>query len=121
MQAAVAADAGDGVFDDLEIAGLDGHVIHEDGAQDDPANGEETVGSSHEGGGTGKSGRHAEDQDGDTQRGSQSGQGSPMGFYVAECEKTEQYDHGEGCHESGQRQATGHRGINLGPRQHLRL
>ena len=44
-----------------------------------------------------------------------------MGFYVAECEKTEQYDHGEGCHESGQRQATGHRGINLGPRQHLRL
>ncbi len=120
MQATVAAYAGDDVFDDLEIAGLDGHVIQEDGAQDDPADGEEPVSSSHEGGGDGELGRHAEDQDGDAKRSGQSGQGSPVSHYMAEREKPEQNDNRKGCHESGQREAASYRGINLSPRKHLR-
>ena len=68
---------GDGVLDDFEIAGFDGDVVDEDGAQNDPADREQSIGGAHQGGGAGQLRRHSKDQDGDAKRRGQSGQARP--------------------------------------------
>ena len=64
LDAAVARQPGDGVLHHLEVTGLDGDVVDEDGVQHDPADGQEAEGRAVPGGGEGRGGRHLVGEDG---------------------------------------------------------
>ena len=115
LQAPVAGQSGHGVLDHFKIAGLDGHVVYEDGAQYDPADGEQAVAGAIQRGGAGQPRRHAKDQHGHGEGCGQTGQRGPVSPGVAEGEQAQQNGHGEGGDQRGKPYAARNRRIDLSP------
>src|SRR5215213_447143 len=114
LDAPVDRQPGDGVADLLELAGLDGDVVDEDGAEHDPADREQPEGGPVGGGGDGRLRRHPEHHHGHQQRGGQPGEGGQVGLDPQQPEQPEQHDDRQGGDEGGEQDVVGDGGVVLG-------
>ena len=122
LDAAVVRDAGDGVLDHFEITRLHGDVVDEDGAQDDPADGQQPVGRAV---GRGRQERelrrHPVDEDRDGERRGKAQDGGPVRLYVSEPQEPQQDDDRDRRHEGRKKHVPKNRRVYLSPSEHFYL
>ena len=119
LQTTVVRQAGQGVFDDLELTGFHGHVVDPHGRDDDPDDGEQAEAGPQCHGVDCQAYRHFPDQDGHQQGAHQTGHGGDMTFRLPESQHVEQNDQRYGCRQCRQADAS-QRFVNLSP-SHLSL
>ena len=118
LNAAVAGKACDLMFQDLEVARLDGDVVEEDRAEDDPADGQEAEGGTVRSGGERELQRHAKGQDGDRDGRGEPEQCSPVCPHVEEGQEAEKDDDGDGGDERRCEKAAADGRVHLRPGHH---
>ncbi len=121
LDAAVIGDPGDGMLHYLEVARLHRDVIHEDGSEDDPADGQEPIGSTIGRSSQGELRRHPVHEDRDGKRREEPQHGGPVRLDVGQPQEPQQDDHGDRRHESRKKYVAKDRRVYLSPSEHFHL
>ena len=95
MQAPVIGEVADGVFENLEFAGLDGQAVEHDGPVDDPEDRERTESTSVGGGAQGETHRHPVCGYGDYQSRGQADDGRLPGGGACDSDGEKQRQNGQ--------------------------